>query len=75
MRLINAETVRGLAAIFDDTEAKGTPMWSSVRAAAKELGALTLSQRARSVAAAIVDDGRSYSRLSATTRCALENPR
>jgi 3-methyladenine DNA glycosylase AlkC len=72
--LINAETVRGLAAIFDETEAKGTPAWSSVHAAAEELGPLSLSQRARSVAAAIVDDGRSYSRLSATTRSALENP-
>ena len=72
--LINAEAVRGLAAIFDDTEAKGTPVWSAVRAAAEELGPLSLSQRARSVAAAIVDDGHSYSRLSATTRSALENP-
>ena len=50
--LINAEAVRGLAAIFDDTEAKDTPAWSSVRAAADELDPLSLSQRARSVAAA-----------------------
>jgi len=70
--LINPETVRALAAILEETSA--TAAWSSVHAAADELGELTLSQRARSVAAAIVDDGRSYSRLAAVTHDALADP-
>jgi 3-methyladenine DNA glycosylase AlkC len=72
--LINAETVHGLAAIFGDTEKSDTAAWSSVHAVADELDQLTLSQRARSVAAAIVEDGHSYPRLAATTRTALANP-
>jgi 3-methyladenine DNA glycosylase AlkC len=70
--LINPETVRALAAILEETSP--TAAWSSVHAAADELGQLTLSQRARSVAAAIVDDGRSYSRLATATHAALANP-
>jgi len=72
--LINAKAVHGLGTILDGTETSGAAPWRSVHAAADQLDSLTLSRRARFVAAAIIDDCRSYSRLAAVTRNALGNP-
>jgi hypothetical protein len=70
--MINADAVRGRAAIFGETEA--TASWSSVQVIADRLDLLSLSQRARSVAGAIATDAQSYERLAAATRSALSSP-
>ena len=71
--LIGPGVVRDLAVILSDTESSGASAWRSVHASADALDALSLSQRARSVAAAIVENAGSYERLAATTRAALDN--
>ena len=71
--LISATVVHDLAVILSDTESSSASTWGSVHAIAEELEALSLSQRARSVAAAIIENAGSYERLAATTRSALDN--
>jgi 3-methyladenine DNA glycosylase AlkC len=71
--LINPQVVRGLADILGETTPAGN-RWRSVRASASGLPSKTLSERARSVAAAILADCPNYADLAYATRAALANP-
>lgn len=73
--LLNADAVLELTSVVDESVGGGPNVWPTVRATARELSSMTLSERARAVAAAILVDCNTYAELADITRSALGDPR